>query len=730
MGRRHWSAAAGVIAAAATLGLVAAGLPAAAVPPPTAGVQPRGLQEDATGPGLSRLVLSEEFVRRLDDRKVTVVPLGSAELRGERTLEIPVADTFSDGYLLDGGFRLESAEGRFSCPTLTVYPLGGLVFCLREDGGSWRLLALDGEPESTYADRYYSDVARSATPANAEIIDRVNAALGVDVLAEGTDVGTLETVRKRPPLKSSYDSRTNCEIDNYAGDNSINRGWALQALVNQIPQDVTVSQTAVQGTRAVVTTPQPAPINIGQRTPKMEGISVTDSKRIIRGSQYSTDHYWNGYSYSCATNAPFIVGPGQINDPKVKAWNYEGQIRTRSNTGGAEPQWWAQPRQTDYNGPTGFYTWTCRGTPNGRSGSSSDTYWGKVNQGTGFVGDGGDTALPNAGRAPACMNDVMQDLRFTTRYSISKRGGLEGRSDQSDYPRYCSVDGATPVGCWQEIYSGGWLRAWAFQYKIFATALKAEIRSDTRMQIPSGFESGGSPITAKPLSWRIVAAKINDGDGVWPSFTSDDASYDFAQGAFTKAYDRQDWQTPSPYTIPGSAGTFTIGGWGDTQGTQTMTFRLVGDTDGTWQWPVSTKTGQPLGRPELRVTLRFTLSNFDDKGSCVDKITGDNSNTATDRDNKSGRHCIEGIVPTLWPLPANTSDYWKRVHDTVDKDGKPIKPNVEATVTAVETPCWPITNFKFADESDYRGVPDVGADFTWKLYLSGAFNNYSGTGCQ
>ena len=742
MGRRNWGIAAGITAVAAVTALVGSGLPAAAVAPPAARqVEPRGLKEVTTGLGLSRLVVGEEFARRMRNLGVRVVPLGEAALRGDRTLEIPVAQSSSDGYLLDGGFRLESDTGRFSCPQLTVYPKGGLVYCLRESGASWGLLKLSGEPESTYADRYFSDAPRTATPV-ARIADDINTALGVDLLAEDTplgvdmpteqiELGTLETVRKRPPLKSSYDQRTNCEIDNYAGDNSINRGWALQAMVNQIPQDVTISRLSVEQGRATLTTPEPAPINIGQRTPKMEGVSVTDSKRIVRGSQYSTDHFWDGYSYSCHTNAPFIVGPGAINDPKVKTWNYSGQVKTPSNSQGARPQWWGHARQTNYDGPTGWYTWTCRGTPNGKSGNASDTFWATVNSGTGFVGDGGDTRVANAGRAPACQNDVMKDLMFTTRYSISKRGGLEARSDQGTYPRSCTVEGAAPVGCWQEIYTGGWLRAWAFQYKVFATALRSEITTATRMAIPAGYEIAEDPsLRDVALSWRVVGASVNGGDGTWPNFTSGGTQYDYSTGEFTKRRDAQDFTKPSPYTVPGGGSTFTLGAWGEPEGAQSMTFLLVGDTNGTWTWPTNIR-GNELERPQLRVTLRFNVSNFDDKGSCKDKIMGDSSTTSTDSDDRTGRHCIEGIVPTLWPLPEDSKRYWLRVHDATTKDGKPTEPNVDkAKVEVVPAACWSDTNFKFADQSDYQSIPDVSANFTWKIYLAGAFSTYSGTGCK
>ena len=728
MGRRHWGMAAGITVVTAVTALMAAGLPAAAVPP-AAQAEPRGLKEDVTGPGLSRLVIGEGFLQRMNDLGVRVAPLGQADLRGVRTLEIPVSRSFSDGYLLAGGFRLETDTGRFSCPTLSVYPSGGLVFCIRETGAALRLFSLTGEPESTYADRYYSDAPRAAAPVSS-MVSTINDALGVALLTDTTDVGTLETVRKRPLLKASYDRRTNCEIDNWAGDNSINRGWALQAMVNQIPQNVTVSQLNVAKGKAVLSTPDPAPINIGQRTPNMEGIRVTESKRIVRGSQYDTDHYYSGYSYSCATNAPFIVGPGPINDPRVRTWNYDGQVRTPSNTGNAQPQWWGHPRQTDYDGPTGWYTWTCRGTPNGKSGSQSDTFWGKVNKGTGFVGDGGDTRVPNAGRAPGCQNDVMKDLMLTTRYSISKRGGLEARSDQGTYPRSCSVVGAAPVGCWQEIYSGGWLRAWAFQYKVFATALRSEVTSVTRMEIPAGYEVPEDPtMKTAPISWRVVDASINDGAGTWPSFTSEGTKYDFAGAAFTQRYDQQDFSKPSPYTVPGAGGTFTLSGWGDPQGPQSMTFFLVGDSNGTWTWPTNAKD-EPLERPRLKVTLKFTVSNFDNQESCKDKIYGDSSTTATDSDDKTGRHCIEGIVPTLWPLPDKADNYWRRIHDAVTKEGKPTAPNIEAKVAVVPSTCWSDTTFKYDDQSNYSSVPDVGADFTWKLYLAGAFNNYSGTGCK
>lgn len=715
MGRRRWGVIAGATAVAATVAVLAAGLPATAVPP-SADATPRGVA-DATGKGATRIVLGEDFASTLASKGVRVVPLGEAKLLGERTLEIPLGVTERDGYEAAGGFRLESGTGRFSCPRITVYPRGDLAFCLREDGDSLPLFGLSGEAAPTYAAGYFTDSPRAAAMASGGISTRINDALGVRVATAGAPVGEIRTVRKRPPLKASYDWRTGCEIDDWAGDNSINRGWALQAMVNLIPQGVTVSQTGVQNGRAVVTTPTAPDINVGQRTPKMEQINVTDSKKFIRGSQYSTDHFYEGYAYSCHTNAPFVVGFGDINSTSVKTWNYDGS--QRKPTDSQKPQWWAHPRQTDYNGPTGWYTWACRGTPNGKTGNASNAFWGKVDSGTGFVGDGQDRNASSAGRAPGCQDNVMKDLKFTTRYSISKRGGLEERND-SDYPRDCTVEGAAPVGCWQEIYSGGWLRAWAFQYKIFATAMRAELSSETRITVPGAFDPDNAGFS-KPLSWRIVDASINN--GTWPSFTSEGKEFDFSDAAFTKSQDRQDWATLSPYTVPGSRGTFTLGGWGTPEGMQTMSFLLVGDSDGTWQWPVNQSTGEPLERPRVRVNLNFKVSNFDDGGSCNKKIDGDNSLSATDKEDTRGRHCIQGVVPTLWPLPADASNNWRRIHDAN------AKPSITTEVKPLASVCWNTEKFAFNDESKLASVPDVGADFTWRLFLAGSYSNYAGAGC-
>lgn len=722
MGRRRWGVITGTAAVAATVAVLAAGLPASAVAPPGADATPRGIAE-ASGKGAARLILGEQLTAALDAAGVRVVPLGEAKFLGRRTLEIPLGASEKDGYQMAGGFRLETATGRFSCPILTVYLKGDLAFCLRAGGKSLPLFTLSGDAASTIQSGYYADAPAAAAIARQSVADLINTGLGVEVFQAGTPVGEVRAVRKRPPLRGSYDWRTGCEIDNWAGDNSINRGWALQAMVNLIPQGVTVSQTQVQNGRAVVTTPVAPDINIGQRTPNMEGIGVTDSKKIIRGAQYETDHYYDGYAYSCHTNAPFVVGFGDINSGSVKAWSYDGS--QRKITDPQKPQWWAHPRQTNYDGPTGWYTWACRGTPNGKTGDASNALWDKVNSGTGFVGDGKDTRAANAGRAPGCQDNVMKNLKFTSRYSISKRGGLEERND-SDYPRHCTVEGAAPVGCWQEIYSGGWLRAWAFQYKIFATALRASLRSETRISVPGAFDPDNAGFT-KPLSWRIVDASITGGSssdrGTWPSFTSNGKSYDFNEEAFTKGQDEQDWSKSSPYTVPGSRGGFTLAGWGTPEGPQTMTFLLVGDTDGTWEWPKHQSTGEELERPRIRVTFSFRVSNFDDGGSCSKKIYGDSSQTATDATDGPGRHCIQGIVPTLWPLPADASNNWRRIHDAN------VKPNITTDVKVLESVCWNKENFKFNDESNMSNVPNVGADFTWSLYFAGAFSNYSGAGC-
>ena len=678
--------------------------------------------------GSLSLTFSPSFAARLRAEGITMVPIGMATLEG-RTLTTPVfapsAGPANEVVAMRGGMELTNAAGqRVRCAVLSVARSTGEMFCVQGVRDSDRAVALQllaTQADLLPVETEPSQVVTSPVSAGAKsAIRRVNTRLGARVFRTGEQVGALSITLGDPVFRASRDSRAGCDIDDVAGDNSRNRGWAVQALVNRIPKGVSVSQFDVATGEAPM--PDAAPVAVGQRTPKMEGVSVTESKRIIRGSYYDTDNFWSGPTYGCASWAPFVVGQGGLDEEGVQAWNYDGNIRGLAGdpAGRSRTQWWAHARQTNYNGPTGSYTWTCRGLPTG----NADTFWARVSRGTGFFGDGSDASKPDAGRAPACRDDRMRNFTLTTRYSISKLGGLEARDDQNEYPRYCSVTGNDLVGCWQEIYPLGWDRAWAFQYHVYASALRASMDSNVRIRLPNDFSDEAG--TVRALTWRISDATIT---GAWPKFT-DDAGVTRDMSGVTVPLNRQDLATPSAFTVPaGLKDTFTLAGYGRPMGNQRMTFLLTGDTDGTWTWPVSKTTGRALERPQIRITIGFTISNFDNGGSCEAKTWYDNKAFGIGRNNDSaGPHCIEGQVPTIWPLPKNADKLWQREIDEFvpDKDGVlvPNAPTTTFTATVLAS-CYKKDELTIQDNSP-KTAPVIGADYTWNIRLAGTFTQLNG----
>lgn len=737
------SAVAGLVLGSLGLAASASAVPAPAAqaaPAPAAAVEPKpgepGFPAAPAG-SMVRVNLTEEFQANLAAGGAVIVGTGATRVSGG-VVEIPIDVSFKDGFALAGGFALQVAgTTTYNCPDISIWTGGSTIYCGKD--GKTRPSFVYGQPEKTTRESgWTSQVGMNVRIVNDRRADQMNNELRGQPLEARDFIGEMTITSKRllQGWDGDKDSRTGCWIGYYAGDNSIWRGWAIQAMVNRIPTNVGMSQYSVatddSGTpvRGVLARPQAPAVAIGQRTPYMEGIGVTSSKQIIRGSEHSTDHFYNGDFYGCNTNAPYIVSQGLLDAPDVKAWRYDGGLRTAAsnNPGGpARPQWWGHARQTDYDGPTGRYSWTCRGLPANTTSTSAntggDTYWQTVNSGTGFRGDAGSTDRADraSGIAPECQDVNLDGITLTTRYSISKRGGLEARNDQVTYPRYCTVENSPLVSCWQEIYPL-WDRAWAFQNHVYASALRTNITSVTQIKVPPAFAPKGIQIQM-PITWRITDGEIT---GAWPKYTAGGQTVDMAAIALKSS--EQDWSKTSPFTVPGTGEQFIVSGYGTPMGPQQMSFILTADTDGTWNWPVNEK-GVELTRPQIKVTFSYVISNYDDGGTCKNKTWYDDDDVKDGRNNDTtGGHCLQGDVPTIWPLPENRSNYWKRVPDTfiTDKDGKRTR-NVPTTTFdyTVLASCLKKDELVLQDNSS-KTAPAVGADFTWNIRLAGTVSSFSG----
>lgn len=708
-----------------------------AEPAPAAGVEPAAPPAAAADSNV-RIRLSDSFRADLERSGAVLVGTGQTRIGAGGTVEIPVVSVLGDGYGLGGGFAIV-VDGRttFNCAQISLALRAGGLYC-GKDGITRQVLDL-GEPEKvTKVDRWTTQSNIPLRITDAKRAAQMNNGLARAPFAAEDVVGEMD-LTTRALLRGwdgDVDDRTGCWIGNYAADTSIWRGWAIQAMVNRLPKNVGMSQYSFDDTalKGSVTGPDAPPVAIGQRTPFMERITTGMSKKIIRGSQFSSDNFYSGYAYGCNTNAPFVVSQGLLDGPDVMAWRYDGGLRTQTDNpaGAARPQWWGHGRQTDYDGPTGNYSWICRGLPANRTSpgaqSTGDTWWSIVSQGSGFFGDTSTDQLnPDAGRAPECSDLNLKDFLLTTSYSISKRGGLEARNDQVTYPRSCSVTPNRLVECWQEIYPL-WDRAWAFQNHVYASAMRANVTSNATINIPASWSSTGVAML-KPIAWRISDGKIG---GEWPKYVTTDSegrdtTVDFS--GITRKYSEQDMSKVSPFTVPGTNTPFSVSGYGTPMGPQEMTFILTADTDGSWTWPVN-KNGQELPRPQIKMTFNYVILNYDDGDTCKDKIWYDDASLARGRNNDaSGGHCLQGNVPTIWPLPADKGNYWLLAPDTfiTDKDGKRVRntPNVTFDYTSL-TSCLNDKELTVQDFSTKTNVPNVGADFTWDVRLSGQVKSFSG----
>lgn len=732
------TAAAGLVLGSLGLAASASAVPAPAAqadPPGAAAVEPRPGDPDypaAPVGSLVRVNLTEGFQADLAAGGAVIVGTGATRVSGG-VVEIPIDISFKDGFALAGGFALQvDGQTTYNCPDISIWSAGRTIYCGKD--GKTRPSFVYGQPEKTTRDgSWTSQVGMNVRIVDDRRADQMNNELRGEPLEARDLIGDMTITSKRllQGWDGDKDARTGCWIGYYAGDNSIWRGWAIQAMVNRIPANVGISQYAVADGKGKLAGPAAPAVAIGQRTPHMEDIDVNTSKQIIRGTERNTDHFFSAPNYGCNTNAPYIVSQGLLNAPEVKAWRYDGGLRTAAsnNPGGpARPQWWGHARQTDYDGPTGRYSWTCRGLPANTTSTSAntggDTYWQTVNSGTGFRGDAGSTDRADraSGIAPECQDVNLDGMTLTTRYSISKRGGLEARNDQLTYPRYCTVENSPLVSCWQEIYPL-WDRAWAFQNHVYASALRTNITSVTQIKVPADFSPTGVGFQ-RPITWRITDGEIT---GAWPKYTAGGRTVDM--GAIASKSSEQDWAMTSPFTVPGTGEQFSVSGYGTPMGPQEMSFILTADTDGTWDWPVNAKTGRALTRPQIKVTFSYVISNYDDGGTCKNKTWYDDDDVKDGRNNDTtGGHCLQGDVPTIWPLPENRSNYWKRVPDTfiTDKDGKRTR-NVPTTTFdyTVLASCLKKDELVLQDNSS-KTAPAVGADFAWDIRLAGTVSSFSG----
>lgn len=668
-----------------------------------------------------RMALTPLFAAKLAKAGIVIEPLGTTTNPSPRILEFPIGKSVVEGYATTGGivFKVNNTL-KASCPTLSVYALGNNVNCVMASGESLQLLRVINTRSTSNNGPWITDSHMAIAIANKKAATRLNNALGVNIFRSGQVVGEMRSDRQILAKASDRDPKSDCLIDDWASDNSINRGWAVQAMVNSIPTNVTVSQLINSGGKATLNTPSAPSVAIGQKTPYMNGGETGDHKGIIRGTSYKNDNFYDGYNYGCTTTAPYVVGQGDLG--KATAWTYDGEVRTPATAGNARDTWWGIPRQTNYDGPTGWYTWACRANPTDKT----DTFWERVSQGSGFTGDSAwdrQTKNSKAGRAPSCRDDNFSNLNLTTRYSISKRGGLEARSDQNEYPRYCTVAGSPLAGCWQEIYPSTWDRAWNFQYHVYASSLGSRITSDARIKVPADYDQVGGVGFTKPISWRVTDATVT---GAWPKWLDQNGKAAADMSGVTATAGSQDWSTPSPFTVLGaSKQAFTLAGYGKPMGRQTMTYTLTADTDGTWIWPVDAD-GNELPRPQVKLTTGFVVSNFDNGGTCNDKIWYDDSWFSGTNDD-AGNRCIQGQVPTIWPLPEKSSDMSKLAHDDfITKDGKTEKvvPTTTFESTVVES-CWTKSQLKVQDLSTPE-APAVGASYTWDIKLTGLIDSWSG----
>jgi hypothetical protein len=270
----------------------------------------------------------------------------------------------------------------------------------------------------------------------------------------------------------------------------------------------------------------------------------------------------------------------------------------------------------------------------------------------------------------------------------------------------CEVSGGSgAVGCWNEIYTGPWVRSWRQVTHVYAVALRAQLTSSTRIEIPSDYREPGEP-TTRTLSWVITKAETT---GTWPKGSGGLAKNEVPTGSDV-----------TPFTVPGGARAdeYTIGTWGDVKRPeQRMTFRLTATTDGTWSWPVHYETGEELVRPSIDLTFKFNLNNFDKLEKSCGSTSGGTGQWTGDAP------CTIGLTPTVFQV-GNDSRTNERREPKLNDKGEPIS-TAEFKSEAVQGG-WTTTDLKVQNtrfDWGSAGGAYVGANAVWEVNLSGTITN-------
>jgi len=343
----------GTIAVPSALAVVVAGLalPAAAAPAPTQPPAPVAAAAitPAAAPDLNvaRFVIGERFGSQMAGAGLRVTWSGRVTGTGS-VRDVRVGRQFDEVFLLGATVTLRGPRGSMTCRQVGVDAVQGYVRCIRPNGTVMPLWRVVGGVNTALPDLRYVQrgTLRVASPWAAGYLQRV---LGTDLFARQPVIGSFSVLRQLPSTASGKDSRAGCERDTYARDTLVNRGWAVQQIVNNLPQNLTVSQwVKEQGkTTYKLITPQAPQTNVGQRTPLKEGGPTRSHKEITSGSKFYTDYFYEDYSYDCHTMAPYVVSaradrPRQGLHPLVHRGGHGLELR-RS---GAHP-WQLGGRATD-----------------------------------------------------------------------------------------------------------------------------------------------------------------------------------------------------------------------------------------------------------------------------------------------------------------------------------------------------------------------------------------------
>ncbi|MFZ4511537.1 MAG: hypothetical protein ACOYNJ_11310 [Candidatus Nanopelagicales bacterium] len=507
-------------------------------------------------------------------------------------------------------------------------------------------------------------------------------------------------------LARAVDPQTGCEayFDSFvSGDTPIQ----FMRIINEIPQQVTVSRTKPGGAMPTKVQTDTTPVWLGQKTPYMDGGNTTDHKKYLQGSTYDTDYWWNKQNYDgCYTEIPFVVGPGDGANALQSTYGYDGKLYGRNDNWRGKGNWWAFPKVWGTTkGVSGFHSWTCRGPVN--PDNTSSVYWKKVSEGSGFFGDNdNDRKNRDAGRAPACQDNRLKDLTIRSHFDQSYYGNLE-KSVRDDMR--CEVSGGSnAIGCWNELYGGPWANTWRQTTHVYGVTVRATLQSSAEIDIPIEYRQAGEP-SKRRLSWVITQAE-NYG-GTWPTGS---------RGLTDNTVPSGDEVTPFTVVggLPGRTEPYQIGTWGNVNNAeQKLKFRLTATTDGTWSWPVNDQ-GEELLRPSVDLVFKYTLNDFNYQGkSCGETKNG--KGTWTDK-----QPCLFGLVPTIFQVSDNIEQNERR-DPLLNEKKQPIS-TADWRFEAVQGG-WNTSDLKVQQVGDFdwgaAGGRHVGANAKWNINLSGIITN-------